>query len=147
MEAQRLEPGDQAGLKALRRGWCLGSQEFKKQKLEEIEGKVGEHHFGELRLETAQAKAERIIAEEVKRLGWQETGFAARRKHDPGKVQIALRLRKETTLSVKQIAQRLHFGTSKSASFRLLATMKRENSLHPAQRIVGFEPEMGKIEA
>jgi hypothetical protein len=93
---------------------------LKKQKLEAIEGKVGEHHFGELRLETAQAKAERIIAEESKRLGWQETDFAARRKHDPGKVEIAQRLREQTNLSVTQIAERLDFGTSKSASFRLL---------------------------
>jgi len=45
--------------------------------------------------------------------------LAARRKHDPGKVQIAQRLRTETTLSVKRIAERLDFGTAKSASFRL----------------------------
>jgi hypothetical protein len=36
-------------LKALWRGWCLGSDQFKQQKLQEIDGKVGEHHFGELR--------------------------------------------------------------------------------------------------
>jgi len=28
LEAQRLETGDEEGLKALRRGWCLGSWEF-----------------------------------------------------------------------------------------------------------------------
>jgi len=60
------------------------------------------------------------------------------RKHDPGKVQIAQRLRKETTLSVKQIAERLHFGTAKSASFRLLTTMKTENAANPAQTHLGF---------
>jgi len=65
MEAQRLEPGDEEGLKALRRGWCQGGEKFKKQKLEEMDGQVGEHHFGQLRLETAQARAERIIAEEL----------------------------------------------------------------------------------
>ena len=41
MEAQRLEPGDEESLKALRRGWCLGSGEFKQQKLAEVEGQVG----------------------------------------------------------------------------------------------------------
>ena len=133
MEARRLEPGDPEGLKALRRGWCLGSKEFKQEQLDEMKGKVGEHHFGELRLQTAEAKGELIMAEELKRLGWQETEFAMRRKHDPGKVQIALRLRKETTLSVKQIAERIDFGTSKSASFRLLTTIKRENCSKPAQ--------------
>jgi len=33
----------------------------------------------------------------------------ARGKSDPGKLAIAARLRRETTLSVKQIAERLHF--------------------------------------
>ena len=91
-----------------------------------------------MRLGTAQAKAERIIAEELNRLHWQDSELAARRRHDPGKVQIAQRLRKETTLSVKQIAERLHFGTAKSASFRLLTTMKTENAANPAQTHLGF---------
>jgi hypothetical protein len=133
MEAARMPPGDEAGLRALRRGWCLGSAEFKKQKLEEIDGQVGEHHLGSLRLETAELRAERIIEEELRRLGWQETDLMSRRRHDPGKVQIAVRLRRETTLSVKRIAQRLHFGTPKSASFRLLAVMRNQPSADPAQ--------------
>jgi hypothetical protein len=116
----------------------LRSDQFKQRKLQEIDGEVGEHHFGELRLETAQAKAQRIVAEELKRRGWQETDFVARRKHDPAKVQIARRLRRETTLSVKQIAERLHFGTSRSASFRLLTNMKSEDSINPAQGVLGF---------
>jgi hypothetical protein len=33
-----------------------------------------------------------------------------RRKGDPKKVQIATRLRKETTVTLKWIAQRLHMG-------------------------------------
>jgi hypothetical protein len=139
MEARRLEPADEASLKALRRGWCLGSGEFKQQTLEAIEGQVGEHHYGPLRLESAQARAERIVAEELSRLGWPEGELAARRKHDPGKVQIAQRLRQETTLSVKQIAERLDFGTAKSASFRLLTTMKRKGAINPAQSSLGLE--------
>ena len=48
--------------------------------LEEAEGKVGEHHFGKLRLETAEVKSERIIAQELKRSKWAEAGLAKRRK-------------------------------------------------------------------
>ena len=120
-EARRLEVGDQEALKALRRGWCLGSEQFKQQKLEELDGQVGQHHFGQMRLEVAQAKAERIITEALGQFGWQETDLVSRRKRDPGKLQIAVRLRKETTLSVKQIAARLHLGTPASASVCLLA--------------------------
>ncbi len=138
MEAQRLEPGEEDGLNALRRGWCLGSEHFKKQKLEEMDGQVGEHHFGQLRLETAQARAERIIAEELGRLGWQETDLASRRKHDPGKLQIATRLRKETTLTVRQIAGLLHFGMPRSASVRLLTAARKQAFNDPAQKGLGI---------
>jgi len=37
MEGRRLEETDGPGLKELRRGWCLGSEGFKKQMLEQIE--------------------------------------------------------------------------------------------------------------
>ena len=110
-EARRLEPGHEKALKALRRGWCLGSGQFKQQKLEELDGQVGQHHFGQMRLEVAQAKAERILSEELRRLNWRETDLVSRRKRDPSKLEIAVRLRKETTLSVKEIAARLHLGT------------------------------------
>jgi hypothetical protein len=47
-------------------------------------------------------------------------------------------LRQETTLSVKQLAQRLDFGTPKSASFRLLKTMREQTSSNPAQGCLGM---------
>ena len=98
MEARRRESGDEEGLKALRRGGCLGSQEFKARMLEQTQDQLGEHHFGELRRETAEAKRQRIIAEELGCLGWQQADLATHRKSDPAKLQIAARLRKETTL-------------------------------------------------
>jgi hypothetical protein len=56
-----------------------------------------------LRQETAEAKAERIMAEESLRRGWTEADLAARRKSDPDKLAISSRLRTETTLSTKSI--------------------------------------------
>ena len=64
--------------------------------------------------------------------------MAARRKHDPDKVQLAQRLRKETTLSVRQIAERLHLGTPKSASFRLLNNRKEARSSQSSQFHLGL---------
>jgi len=133
MEARRLEPGDQAGLQALRRGWLLGSQEFRDQMLEQIDDKIGEHHFGKLRLETAEAKAEGIITEELGRLNWKEADLLSRRKSDPDKLAIATRLRRETTLSMKAIASRLHLGSSKSASIRLHTAMRHSACAQTAQ--------------
>ncbi len=80
METRRLEEADEAELKVFHRGWCLGSAEFKQQMIELMEGKLGENHSGELRRESAQAKAERIIAEELSRLGSTEADVAQRRK-------------------------------------------------------------------
>jgi hypothetical protein len=137
-EARRLAPGQEESLKALRRGWCLGSEEFKEQKLEAIDGQVRQHHFGQMRLELAQAKAERIISEELRRLNWPEAQLALRRKRDPAKLEIAVRLRRETTLSVKEIAARLHLGTPASASLCLLAALKKANAGATTQGWLGI---------
>ncbi len=80
-----------------------------------------------MRLEVAQAKADRVIGEELHRLHWQEAELASRRKRDPAKLAIAVRLRKDTTLSVKETAARLHLGTPGSASVSLLAAI---NAIH-----------------
>ncbi len=128
MEARRREEADQAALKSLRRGWYLGSQEFKDRMLEKLDGKLGEHHSGQLRLETAEAKGKRIMDEELRRLGWNRRELALRRKSDPGKLTMAARLRRETTLSLKAIAARVGLGTSKSANARLHEWMKRNQS-------------------
>jgi hypothetical protein len=47
--------------------------------------------------------------------GWQESDLAVRHRTDPGKLAIAARLRKETTLPIKWIAARVKIGTPKGA--------------------------------
>ena len=84
-----------------------------------MEGKLGEHHSGELKRESAEAKAERIIREDIKRLGWSPGDLSQRPKSDPAKLALASRLRRETTLPLKAIAARLHMGTWKSLNAKL----------------------------
>ena len=81
---------------------------------------------GEVLPEVAEAKAERIIREELKRLGWKERNLIVRRKSDAGKLAIAGRLRRETTLTIGKIAQRLHLGSSKSANARIHEWMRAQ---------------------
>ena len=119
MEACREQKPDEEALGPLRRGWCLGSETFRQQMLERMEDRMGDHHSGEVRREGAERKAERIIVEELRRLGWKESDLAGRRKSDPGKLAMATRLRKETTLPLKWIAGRVRLGTSKSANSKL----------------------------
>src|ERR1035441_3809414 len=80
MERRRLEALDEEALKPLRRGWYLGSEQFKEQMLEQMEGKLGESHSGELHGEFAKQRANRIITEELARRGWQESEWATRRR-------------------------------------------------------------------
>jgi hypothetical protein len=70
--------------KGIRRGWCLGGPEFKARLPERMEGKLGEHHAGELKRESAEAKGERILAEELRRLGWKALSRGL--KSDPVKL-------------------------------------------------------------
>jgi len=60
----------------------------------------------------------------------------ARRKGDWAKMGLAARLRRETTLTVRAIAERLGLGTSKSANKRLHEWMRSEaGSNRPQQNV------------
>jgi len=72
-----------------------------------------------LKRETAEVRAGRIITGELVRHGWTEAQLAPRRKGDPVKLALAVRLRRETTLTMGWIAKRLKMGTRKNVATRL----------------------------
>jgi hypothetical protein len=94
-----------------------------------MSGRLGEHHAGQLRRAAAETKAERIVAEELKRAGWTAGDLEGHPKGDPVKLALATRLRRETTLSLKWIANRLQLGTWRSANARL----HRWRQAHPGK--------------
>jgi hypothetical protein len=69
METRRAAE-DPAELKKIRRGWCYGSPEFRKELLEQMDQSFGKHHGGPERQESAVAKAERLLREELARRNW-----------------------------------------------------------------------------
>ncbi len=73
--------------------------------------RMGAEYYGKERVETAEALAELIIAEELKLERWQEADLKTRPKGDSVKVALAARLRAETTMTVGWIAERLAMGT------------------------------------
>ncbi|MBI3849165.1 MAG: transposase [Verrucomicrobia bacterium] len=118
LEARRqAESG--ADYRAIRRGWCLGEKAFREGLLEQMSERLGAEHYGEERLETGTEKAERIIREELKQRRWKERDLAKRAKGDVEKVKLAGRLREETTVTVKWIAERLEMGTAGYVNNRL----------------------------
>ncbi|MCP5515928.1 MAG: hypothetical protein H7A45_01565 [Verrucomicrobiales bacterium] len=102
-EARRAQEDDDPHWEPVRRGWCLGGEGFRQGLLERIEGKLGEHHAGQLRAESAAAKAERIIGEELQRVGWTRADLEKRKRIAPEKLKLAARLRRETTLTINRI--------------------------------------------
>ena len=95
---------------------------MKQELLAQASERVGAQHYGAERQESGEAKAERLVREELKKLRWTEADLAERRKGDPGKVRIARRLRQETTMTLAWIAERLHMGVWTHESNLLRAT-------------------------
>ena len=78
-----------------------------------------EGHGRSEREETETENAERIVRAELHRVGWTEADLGRKRKGDLVKVRIATRLRKETAVTLKWIAHRLHMGTWTHVTNRL----------------------------
>jgi hypothetical protein len=110
MELRRRQE-DGAEFEGVRRGWCLGSEEFRQELLAAAAERVGASHYGSDRRESGEEKAGRIIREDLRRGGRREADLPGMRKGDKAKVLLAGRLRRETAMSLKWIARRLHMGS------------------------------------
>ena len=93
----------------LKRGWCVGSEEFRKELLAQMH--AGPEHYGQEIRQSGEQKATNRIDAELKKLGWTGTEFSERPKGGAEKVRIARLLRQETTMTLGWIAQALHMGT------------------------------------
>ena len=110
MEDRRRQEGDGSQWAPIRRGWFFGDKALKEELLAKASEQVGAQHHATQRQETEEAKAERLVREELATLGWDEGELSRRRKGDPEKVRIARRLRRETTMTLAWIARRLGMG-------------------------------------
>ena len=123
MEQRRWEDqGEQ--WKRVRRGWCLGDQRFRKELLGQMSERIGQSHYGGERQESGEEKAEGIVSEELRRRRWTESDLVGRRKGDAEKIKIALRIRRETIMTLKWIAQRLRMGSWTNVSNCLAEKVK-----------------------
>ena len=103
----------------MQRGWCHGGEAFRQELLAQISEEAGAEHYGPELGESGQAKAERLLAEELRRARWAEADLGRRRKGDGRKLKMALRLRRETTMTLSWIAQRLQMGTKTHLAYLL----------------------------
>jgi len=127
MEGRRAQEQG-ADYRAIRRGWCLGREQFGKELLGAAAEQAGPNHYGADRQESGEAKAQRMVRAGMKELGWDEKELRSRPKGDKGKVKLARGLRKETTMSPKWIARELNMGSWTYVS-NLLRGAKHESEL------------------
>ena len=99
------------GYRAIRRGWFFGEQALKKELLGQMSERMGSEHYGEERAESQAEKAERVVREELQRRRWTEATLGQKAKGDAVKVKVAVRLRRETLVTVAWIAERLQMGS------------------------------------
>lgn len=123
-ERRAAETG--ADYKKVRRGWCLGSKAFRKELLGQMKEQLGAEHYGAERQETVEEHAQGVVAAELKRRHWDESELERRAKGDTGKVAMAARLRAETEVTVKWIAERLQMGTPGYVNHLLYRRGKRK---------------------
>lgn len=114
----------------LRQSWFLGDEEFRRELLEQMSSKLGAHHFGPERQASAASQAEAVIAVVLKRSKLTEQDLERMLKADPWKLSLARRLRQETTVTLKWIAERLHMGTWTYLNNRLYWDRRNAVKLH-----------------
>ncbi len=111
--------------KVIRRGWCFGDDAFRRDLLERMDGRLGEHHYASERRETTEEKAERLMREGLDRVGWTEADLRRRPKSDAVKLTLAAELRQKTTRTHQWIAERLHMGAWTHLNKRLYDQRKQ----------------------
>ena len=118
LETRRHQESEEE-FQTVRRSWCFGDERFRQELLAQVEGGAGPFHYGAEIQEASEAKATRIIDEELRRAVWTEADLTLRKKGHPAKIGMARRLRIETTVTLQWIAARLRMGTKEHLSHLL----------------------------
>ena len=116
-------------------GWCLGGEEFRQELLAQVSERAAPQDGGEEVRQSARAKAQRIAHEELDALDWATPDLQDRRKSDPQQVRIAARLRRETTMTLERIADRLCLG----AATHVDSLLQRQSQKGPSSEEVDRE--------
>jgi len=97
-----------------------------------MQGRIGTNHFVPERKASAEQWGRRIVAERLLGLGLTAEQMKRLAANAPVKVEMARQLRRETTLSLKWIAEQLRVG-----SWKCLSNLVGQEAAKPA------EPELG----
>jgi hypothetical protein len=110
METLRSDE-DEESRKLLQRGWRLGAQDLLDRLQERITAPLSDNHDREQVAETMQARAARLLAQELKSRKLSPTAPGALPKGDPLKVRHAEQLHREIPMTLRWIADALQMGS------------------------------------
>ena len=128
---RRRQEDTQKEFQPVERGWFLGEEAFRQELLEQVQERPGPSHFGEAVQAGAEAQAERLIERGLQQLKWSQEELASRPKGDAGKVRLAMELRRQTTVPLAWIAQRLQMGSRGYAAWLLQQVKRKTLADHP----------------
>ena len=134
MEARRQAETDQE-FKPVRRGWCVGSEQFREDMLRYIEQQKGKWHFGPELGQASIAKAERLIRETLQTEHVTEEQLIRWRKGHPFKIKLAAKLRAETTVTVSWLAERLRMGSRGHLAHLLFTYQHAQTDSHSTNQM------------
>jgi len=82
-------------------------------------------HYAWQRQESGQQKADWLMDQGLRELGWDETGLEWQRKGGVGNVKLARRFLAETTMTLPWIARRLKMGAGTYVANLIYATTRK----------------------
>ena len=94
----------------------MGRNDIRDNLLERIGEKKGAQHHGEELRQSDEQKARRLIAEILSKIEWSEKGLGRHPKGDWKKAKMAARLRAETPMTWRWIAEQLAMGHWRTAA-------------------------------
>ena len=117
----------------IRKGWCFGNEPFRQRLIASARGRIELGGDTRARQESTEARAEAIVRDEFRNRGLKEEELQQLAKSDHRKVIIARRLRRETSVTLKWIANRLRMGSWTHTANCIYAKASKGATARPAQ--------------
>ena len=112
MQIGLMETKEDEEVRALRRGWQVGAEDFRDWLAEKLSRFGREGEKASERAETDAVLAERLVLEALEKIHWKELDLVAAPKSHQAKVKIARELKTTTPMSRQWIADRLRMGSA-----------------------------------
>ncbi|MDA3874043.1 MAG: transposase [Kiritimatiellae bacterium] len=118
----RFEEDPSAGIRGefdrqIKRGWYIGSEEFREKLDEFLKGRTQNDNFrGNQRREHSEWEAERLIKSALETLEWKEEDLLVARSVVPEKQAVAWLIKSHTAVTGHWIAERLQMGHPENTS-------------------------------